>query len=50
MVEVLESILSIIILLGLVFLGYIAITKKTLGEFWEEVKEMFSSTEEIDTR
>ena len=46
----LDAILSIVIIIGLVLLGYIAITKKTFSELWEELKEIFSPTEVVDIR
>ncbi len=44
-----DMFITIIILVGLIFLGYIIITKKTITEIWEEIKDILSPTE-IDIR
>jgi len=43
-----ENILAVLILFGLFLLGYSKVTKKTLSEITEEIKELFIGKKEED--
>lgn len=42
-----ENVLTALILLGILVLGYLKMTNKTLVEFIKEIKEVFSSSSEV---